>query len=93
MHGEWNHVFIKKNISGVPQGSIVGSLRLLLYINDMPKCLRNNSISIYADDTKIYNSSSDSSVLIAKTNGDLEYVSQWITDNKLQFFASLNTSL
>lgn len=59
----------------------------------MLKCLRNNSISIYADDTKIYNSSSDSSVLIAKTNGDLEYVSQWITDNKLQFFASLNTSL
>ena len=79
MHGEGNHVF-KKKISGVSQESIVGSLRLLLYINNMPECLRNNSISIHADDTKIYISSSDSSVFIAKTNRDLEYVSQVITD-------------
>ena len=79
MHGEGNHVF-KKKISGVSQESIVGSLRLLLYINNMPECLRNISISIHADDTKIYISSSDSSVFIAKTNRDLEYVSQVITD-------------
>ena len=39
-----------------------------------PECWHNSSISLYADDTEIYNSSADSNDLIAKTNGDLENV-------------------
>ena len=40
---------------------------------------------LHADDTEIYNSSSDSSNFIAKNNEELENVNQLMTDNKLQF--------
>jgi len=39
---------------GVPQGSILGSLLFVLYINEPPQCLENCSIDTYADDTIIY---------------------------------------
>ena len=74
-----------KNIMcGIPQGSILGPLLFLLYINDMPKSLKYVTPSMYADDTEIYAYSKHCDELVANLNCDLDNVRKWMLQNKLQ---------
>ena len=69
-------------VCGVPQGSILGSLLFLLYINDLPECLQCTTPGMYADDTQIYASSASFTELVTKLNKDFL---KWLSQNKLQF--------
>nr|CAH8855160.1 unnamed protein product [Trichobilharzia regenti] len=69
--------------SGVPQGSILGPLMFLIFINDLPSQL-NCSALLYADDVKIWraiNSSEDSDRLQA----DLQTLGNWALANGMPF--------
>ena len=74
----------KRIVSGVPQGSILGPLLFLLYINDLPECLQKTTPYLYADDTQISCSSNSLIELIENLNHDLNRIGEWLSRNKLQ---------
>lgn len=69
---------------GVPQGSIVGPLLFIIYINDLPNCLNTSDCLLYADDTTIINTDKRLQSLTEKLNNDLERLAAWCSHNKLQ---------
>ena len=74
-------------LGGIPQGSILGPLLFLLYINDLPNCLSDTKCNMFADDTQLDRSSSDVNIVTNALNNDLKNVFDWLSTNKL----SLNT--
>ena len=78
---------------GVPQGSILGPLLFIIFINDFPSVVTNCEVFLYADDTAIMYSAKNDSEIERVINQDLELVSTWMNTNKLSLNASKTKSM
>ena len=69
---------------GVPQGSLLGPLLFVIFINDMPHSFEKCKIHLYADDTVLYYSHKNPSVVQSVLNEELARLDTWISRNKLK---------
>ena len=73
----------KDILSGIPQGSVLGPLLFILFINDLPQCLYS-TVKMFADDLKLIANSSDKTVV----DSDLKSLEEWERNWLLEFNTS-----
>ena len=74
----------RKVNSGVPQGSVLGPLLFLIFINDLPDGI-TSLCKIFADDTSLFSKVYDIDISAKELNSDLENISKWAFQWKMQF--------
>ena len=74
---------IKPINCGVPQGSILGPLLFLIYINDLSNVCKYTMPILFGDDSNIFASSDGIQVLQSQINEDLNNIAIWLKVNKL----------
>ena len=68
---------------GVPQGSILGPLLFLIYINDLPHCLNYAMPRMFADDTNVSYAADSLNELQNVLNSELKSLHNWLITNRL----------
>ena len=74
---------LERIVCGVPQGSVLGPVLFLIYINDIVNSSHIMKFILFADDTNAYHSDSDWSRLVLTLNSELDKLSVWLRSNKL----------
>ena len=77
---------------GVPKGSILGPLLILIHVNDMSSAV-SNKILLYADDSAILVADKCLSNIETVLQNELEIVSKWLVDNKLSLHLGKTESM
>ena len=72
----------------VPQGSILGPLLFLFYINDLPQGLRCNA-KLFADDTSLFSTITSPEISSSDLNEDLLKITQWACQWKMAFYPDI----
>ena len=80
---QWQASSLEDVTSGVPQGSVLGPIFFILYVNELPELVQS-SIKMFADDTKLYHrirSLSDLRILQSDVDVLCRWSGQWISSS------------
>ena len=77
------HSFLSLILSGVPQGTVLGPILFLIFINDIENCILHSIVRCFADDTRISIAVSNSEIDARLLQVDLQNIIQWSERNNM----------